>query len=150
MANKSLNRWSGVGNLTRDVELKYTSGGTAVATFSLACNNRYKDKEGNWQDGVDFVNLKAWGKQAEILGEYGKRGKQLYAEGPFKTDSWTDKNTDKKVYSSYINVTDFLLLGGGVRETDEFDQRRPEETSDDPYSQPNAHGVTISRYEIPF
>jgi single-strand DNA-binding protein len=87
MAARSVNKWYGIGNLTRDAEVKYTPNGATVASVSIACNNRYKDADGNWQDGVDYINLKVWGKLAEVLGNFGKKGKQIYAEGSFKTDN---------------------------------------------------------------
>jgi single-strand DNA-binding protein len=151
MAARSVNKWYGIGNLTRDAEVKYTPNGATVASVSIACNNRYKDADGNWQDGVDYINLKVWGKLAEVLGNFGKKGKQIYAEGSFKTDNWQDKETGKKVYNSYVLAREIVLLGGGgesVSRTDDFDQRPPEERKDKG-AFVNGHNLLVSDADLP-
>jgi single-strand DNA-binding protein len=151
MAARSVNKWYGVGNLTRDVEVKCTPNGATVASASIACNNRYKDTDGNWQDGVDYINLKAWGKLAEVLGNFGKKGKQIYVEGSFKTDNWQDKETGKKVYSSYILIRELILLGGGgesVSRTEDFDQR-PADERKPKGAFVNSHNLLVSDDDLP-
>ncbi len=112
---KSVNKVILVGHLGKDPEVKYTPSGTAVAKFSIATNERYKDKEGNWQDRTEWHNIVAWQRTAEIAGEYLKKGKQVYIEGRLRTDSWEDKNTHEKKYRTEIVVEDMVLLGGGGR-----------------------------------
>ena len=109
---KSVNKVILVGHLGKDPEVKYTPSGTPVAKFSLATNERYKDKDGNWQDRTEWHNITAWQRTAEIAGEYLKKGSQVYIEGRLRTDSWDDKNTGEKKYRTEIIVNDISLLSG--------------------------------------
>ena len=109
---KSVNKVILVGNLGKDPEVKYTPQGTAVAKFSLATNERYKDKSGEWQDRTEWHNLVAWARTAEIVGEYLKKGRTVYVEGTLRTSSWEDKQTNQKKYKTEIWVNDLVLLGG--------------------------------------
>ncbi|HXY48425.1 MAG TPA: single-stranded DNA-binding protein [Terriglobales bacterium] len=110
---KSVNKVILVGNLGKDPEVKYTPQGTAVAKFTLATNERYKDKAGQWQDRTEWHNLVAWARTAEIVGEYLKKGRTVYVEGSLRTSSWDDKETGQKRYKTEIVVNDLVLLGGG-------------------------------------
>ncbi len=116
---KSVNKVILIGNLGKDPEVKYTPSGTAVAKFSLATNERYKDKAGEWQDRTEWHNIVAWQRTAEIAAEYLKKGRSVYIEGRLRTDSWEDKNTHEKKYRTEIVVTDLVLLGGGRGESGE-------------------------------
>ena len=87
-----------IGNLGKDPEVKYTPQGTAVAKFSLATNERFKDKQGEWQDRTEWHNITCWARLAEIAGEYLKKGRTVYIEGRLQTDSWDDKQTGQKKY----------------------------------------------------
>jgi single-strand DNA-binding protein len=112
MAGKSVNKVILLGNLGKDPEVKYTPSGTPVAKFSLATNERFKDKEGNWQDRTEWHNITAWARTAEIAGEYLKKGSKVYIEGSLKTHSWDDKTTGQKKYMTEIWVNDLVLLSG--------------------------------------
>jgi single-strand DNA-binding protein len=109
---KSVNKVILIGNLGKDPELKHTSGGTAVAKFTLATNDRFKDKDGNWQDRTEWHNITCWARLAEIASEYLKKGRTVYVEGSLRTDSWDDKTSGQKRYQTYINASDLVLLGG--------------------------------------
>ncbi len=109
---RSVNKVILVGHIGKDPEIKYTPSGTAVAKFSLATNERYKDKDGNWQDRTEWHNIVAWQRTAEIVGEYCKKGSQIYLEGRLRTDSWDDKQSGQKKYRTEIVVNDLVLLGG--------------------------------------
>jgi single-strand DNA-binding protein len=109
---KSVNKVILVGSLGKDPEVKTTAGGTSVAKFSLATNDRQKDKSGEWQDVTEWHNLVAFGKTAEISGEYLKKGSKAYVEGKLKTSSWEDKQSGEKKYRTEIVVDDLVLLGG--------------------------------------
>ncbi len=113
---KSVNKVILIGNLGKDPEVKYTPSGMAVARFTLATNDRYKDKEGNWQDKTEWHNLVAFQRTAEIVGEYLKKGRSCYIEGKLQTSSWDDKESGQKKYRTEIIVNDLVLLGGGQRE----------------------------------
>ena len=109
---KSVNKVILIGNLGKDPEVKYTPQGTPVAKFSLATNERFKDKDGNWQDRTEWHNIVLWQRLAEIAGEYLKKGSKVYIEGRLRTDSWDDKQTGQKKYMTQIVGNDLVLLGG--------------------------------------
>jgi single-strand DNA-binding protein len=114
MAGKSLNRVQLIGNITKDIELKYTPQGTAVTKFSVATNERFKDKSGEWQDRPEFHNVVLWARLAEIVNEYCKKGSKVYIEGRLQTHSWDDKQSGQKKYMTEVIGNDLILLG--VRE----------------------------------
>ena len=116
---KSVNKVILIGNLGKDPEVKYTPQGTPVAKITLATNERFKGKDGNWQDRTEWHNITAWQRTAEIAGEYLKKGRTVYIEGRLRTDSWEDKNTHEKKYRTEIVVENLVLLGGGRGEGDE-------------------------------
>jgi single-strand DNA-binding protein len=109
---KSVNKVILVGNLGKDPEVKYTPNGTAVAKFSLATNERFKDKGGEWQDRTEWHSIVAWQRLAEIIGEYVKKGSKVYIEGRLQTSSWEDKQSGEKKYRTEIIASDLVLLGG--------------------------------------
>ena len=92
----SVNKVILVGNLGRDAELRYTPGGAAVAKFSLATTEVWNDKVGQRQERTEWHNIDLWGKQAESLNEYLRKGKQVYVEGRLQTDEYTDKDGNKR------------------------------------------------------
>ena len=102
-----------VGNLGKDPEVKYTPQGTAIAKFSLATTEKRKDKAGEWQDATEWHNIVAWGRTAEVAGEYLKKGRPVYIEGRIHNNSWDDKETGQKKYRTEIIVNELVLLGGG-------------------------------------
>ena len=110
MAGKSLNKVCLIGHLGRDPELSYTAGGIAVAKFSVATNERWKDDSGNFQDRTEWHNIVAWRKLAEICGQYLKKGSKVYLEGRLQTRSWDDKNTGVKRYMTEIIAGDLIML----------------------------------------
>jgi len=106
----SVNKWIGIGNLTREVELKYTPSGAAVCNFSIACNESYKDRDGNKQESVEYVNIVIWRQLAEIAGKYLEKGKQVYIEGKLKTRKWQDREGNDK-YTTEIVADQMQMLG---------------------------------------
>lgn len=112
MAGRSVNKVVLLGRLGKDPEVKFTPQGTPVAKFSLATNERFKDKDGNWQDRTEWHNVTAWQRTAEIAGEYLKKGSQVYIEGSLRTHSWDDKTSGQKKYMTEIIVNELILLGG--------------------------------------
>jgi single-strand DNA-binding protein len=158
MAGKSVNKVILVGNLGKDPEVKYTPQGTAVAKITLATNERFKDKDGNWQDRTEWHNVVLWQRLAEIAGEYLKKGGKVYIEGRLQTRSWDDKQTGQKKYMTEVVANDLVLLGGrgdsaggdfsggnsraSAGGNNNFDQRTPE-------PEPAATGP-ITDDDIPF
>jgi len=107
---KSLNKVQLIGHLGKDVELRYTQSGTAVANFSLATNEKYKDGE-EWKEKTEWHNIVVWGKLAEITGEYLKKGSKAYFEGRLQTRKWEDKDGNTR-YSTEVVAQDMIMLGG--------------------------------------
>lgn len=91
-----------VGNLTRDPELKSLPSGQKVCSFSVATNRTWKDQAGQKQEAVDYHNIACFGKQADIVSQWMKKGSQIYVEGRLTTRSWDDKDTGKKMYRTEI------------------------------------------------
>jgi single-strand DNA-binding protein len=109
---KSLNKVMLIGNLGKDPELRFTSSGVPVATFTIATNESWKDQEGNLQERTEWHNIVAWRKLAEICGEWLKKGKKVYIEGRIQTRSYDDKNTGAKKYMTEIVADSMIMLDG--------------------------------------
>lgn len=93
----SYNRVILMGNLTRDPEVKFLPSGTSVANFGLAMNERYTDREtGEQKDNTCFVDVEAWGRQAEVIGEHFTKGRPILVEGSLKYDSWEAEDGTKR------------------------------------------------------
>ncbi len=107
----SLNKVMLIGNVTRDPELKYTPKGTAVAQIGLAVNRTWSNEAGQKQDETTFVDVEFFGRNAEIAGEYLKKGRPAYIEGRLKLDSWDDKQTGQKRSKMKVVGESLLLLG---------------------------------------
>ena len=108
----SFNRVILVGNLTRDPQVKYTTGGTAVTEVGLAVNRRWLDKQSNtWKEEVTFVDVTLWGRTAEVAGEYLSKGKQVLIEGRLQTDSWEDRETKQKRSKLKVVGENMTMLG---------------------------------------
>ena len=88
----SLNKVMLIGNLGKDPEVRYTTSGTAVASFSIATTERFKNKSGEWEDKTEWHNITLWSRLAEIAGEYLSKGKTVYIEGRLQTRKWQDRD----------------------------------------------------------
>lgn len=105
------------GNLTRDPELRYTPSGTAIAKFGLAVNRKWKDSQTNeMKEEVTFVDIDAFGRQAETIGQYLKKGRPILIEGRLRLDQWDDKATQQKRSRLGVVLESFTFLDGGARE----------------------------------
>jgi single-strand DNA-binding protein len=109
MASKSVNKIILIGNLGQDPELRYTSSGVAVASFSMATSESWKDQDGNVQEKTQWHKLVAWRKLAEIVGEYLKKGSKVYVEGRIQYRSYDDKNGVKRDVTEIV-VDQMLML----------------------------------------
>src|SRR5947209_3760267 len=150
---KSVNKVILVGNLGKDPEIKYTPNGVPVAKFSLATNERFKDKSGEWQDRTEWHNIVAWQRLAEIVGEYVKKGSKVYIEGRLQTSSWDDKQSGEKKYRTEVIAQDLVLLSGRgdgdpearpIRQAASFDHRTA------PAEEAHAAPPEITDEDIPF
>ncbi len=108
----SLNKVMLIGNLTRDPEIKYTPKGTAIADIGLAVNRNYTTESGEKREEVTFIDVTLWGRTAEIVGEYCKKGRPLFVEGRLQLDTWDDKQTGQKRSKLKVVGDNIQLLGG--------------------------------------
>ena len=157
----SVNRVILVGRLGRDPETRYTGSGQAVANFSVATDESYKDRNGERQKRTEWHKIVVWGKQAEIAQQYLKKGSLVFIEGRIQSREWQDKEGQKRT-SFEIVANSFRMLGGRAegaaatagamgagapRGSDDFDQSTaPEEN----YGGGAAGGPEISDEDIPF
>jgi len=110
MASRSVNKVILLGHLGKDAETKFTPGGVARSTFTIATNRRWKDQaSGEWKEETDWHNVILW--RSENLANYLLKGKQVYVEGRLQTRSWDDKDGQKK-YMTEVVADDLVLLGG--------------------------------------
>jgi len=152
---KGVNKVFLLGRLGKDPEIRATTGGMSIASFTLATSDRQKDQTGNWVDKTEWHNLVAFQRTAEIVRDYCKKGSQVFIEGKIQTRSWDDKESGQKKYRSEILVNELSLLdskgsgegsspGGYSRSnTASFDQRTPA-------SQPDYADQGITDDDIPF
>jgi single-strand DNA-binding protein len=110
MAN--LNKVFLMGNLTRDPELRYTPGGTAVASFGIAVNRRWTGQNGEQREETLFIDVNAFGRQAEVISEYLSKGRGVFIEGRLKLDQWQDKETGANRSKHVVVVDSFQFIGG--------------------------------------
>ncbi len=104
------------GNLTRDPELRSTPNGASVCSFTVAVNRVYRDASGEQKEDVSFIDCSAWGKLAEMISQYAKKGTGVLVSGRLDQRSWEDKNTGQKRSHVEIVVEDFNFTGGGSRD----------------------------------
>ena len=130
MAN--LNKVLLMGNLTRDPEVRYTPKGTAVAELGIAVNRVYSGENGEKREEVTFVDVTVWGRTAENVGEYLKKGRPVFIEGRLQLDAWEDKQSGQKRNKLKVVADNVQFLGsrggaggGGPEEGDESSRSRP-------------------------
>ena len=114
MAN--LNKVLLMGNLTRDPELRYLQSGSAVCTFGLATNRKWKSPTGEQKEDVCFVDVTFFGRTAEVVSEYMKKGRPIFVEGRLKLDSWTGKDGQKRSRLTVVGENMQFLDARGQRE----------------------------------
>jgi single-strand DNA-binding protein len=107
----SVNKVILVGNLGRDPEVRHTPGGAKVANFTMATNEVWTDRDGQRQQRTEWHRIVVWGRQAETVGEYLRKGRQVYIEGRLQTRQWTD-NQDQKRQTTEVVAQRVVLLGG--------------------------------------
>ena len=148
----SVNKVILVGNLGRDAELRYTPGGAAVATLNMATTEVFKDREGQKKEDTQWHRVILWGKTAESLQDYLKKGKQIYVEGKLQTRKWKDKDGNDK-YTTEVRGDRVVLLGGGGGGSrgESGGGGGARSTSSDEFSQAEPTGsVELTDDDIPF
>lgn len=151
---KSVNRTFLLGHVGKDPQINSTPGGIA-ANFSLATTDREKDQQGNWRDRTEWHNLVAYGRTAEIVRDYVRKGRQLFIQGKIQTRSWDDKQSGQKRYRTEIFVQDLMLLGDGQGVDGTYyrgwrKDNAPRRGSPAPPLEQEYHDEELSPDEIPF
>ena len=109
----SLNKVMLIGNLGKDPEVRYTAAGTAVASFSVATSEKFKNKNGEWEEKTEWHNVTLWARLAEIAGEYLAKGKTVYIEGRLQTRKWQDRDGKDRYTTEIVGEKMQMLSGKG-------------------------------------
>lgn len=133
---KGVNKVFLLGLVGKDPEVKSTASGMTIASFSMATTDRQKDAQGNWSDKTEWHSLVSFGRTAEIVRDYVKKGSPLFVQGKIQTRSWDDKQSGKKQYRTEIVVDELSLVGASTAKAGP--------------QTPNVHGVDITDDDIPF
>lgn len=149
----SFNKITLVGNLGRDPELRYTPQGTPVCNFTMATNERRKDKNGEFQDQTTWFRVTLWGRQAETASQYLAKGRPVYIEGRLRIEEWNDRDGRQR-YTLEVHATDMQFIGGRGDEQGQAPQRSgggyERGPSYDRSAPDEGGGPDISDEDIPF
>ena len=147
----SFNKITLVGNLGRDPELRYTPQGTPVCSFTLATNEKRKDRAGENQDVTTWFRVTLWGRQAETASQYLTKGRPIYIEGRLRVEEWTDKDGRQR-YTLEVHATDMQFIGGRGDEGagGSSGARSEASTNVKPDASGGGGGEDISDDDIPF
>jgi len=130
----SLNKVMLIGNLGKDPEVRYTTSGQGVASFSIATTEKYKNKSGDWEEKTEWHNIVLWGKLAEIAKDYLSKGKTVFIEGRLQTRKWQDKDGRDRYTTEIVGDRMQMLSpkGDGARSAGSRDGNEPTAAYDDP------------------
>ena len=139
MSRGTINKVILIGRLGKDPDMRYAPSGTAIASFSLATNHSTKDADGNWNQQTEWHSVKTFGRQAEFVGEYLKKGNLAFVEGRLQTSNWEDQNGQKK-YRTDIIANDIQALGsrGDGDQQDSKPEPQAQAKPAEPQSEPDA------------
>jgi single-strand DNA-binding protein len=150
----SFNRVILAGNLTRDPELRYTPKGTALAKIGLAINRTWKNEAGETKEEVTFVDVEAWGRQAEIISQYFKKGRPILIEGRLRLDQWDDKQTGQKRSKLGVVLEAFSFVDSKGGDGAPSDAPRPRPTAaaaaPAPAGEPEPEPAPPEEDDVPF
>lgn len=143
------------GNLTRDPELRYTPSGKAIANLGVAVNESWTDEQGEKHERVHFFDVDAWGKRAEVVAQYFRKGKPILVQGKLKQESWDDKQTGQKRYKIKITMDSFEFCGGDKSEGDgqprrSAPPRRGQAAAEDPQGDGQYEAAQEDSEDVPF
>ena len=119
--SKSLNKVMLIGNVTREPDIRVTAGGTKVANFTIATNEKWKDRNGQEQEHSEFTRVTIFGGTAEVVEKYVSKGTRLYVEGRLRTEKWQDRDGNDR-YTTEVRAHSVILLDGGGIKPDPNDQ----------------------------
>lgn len=135
-----------LGNLTRDPELRVTPRGTSICQFGIAVNREFKDEGGAKREEVTFIDVEAWGKQAELIAKYLVKGRPILFEGRLKLDQWDDKQSGQKRSKLKVVLEQLTFLPGGQ-------DRQPSASAghqDEPPAAPSRSNPPVVDEDVPF
>lgn len=142
-----LNSFIGIGRLTRDPELRYTPGGKGVCKFGIAINRTYRNQDGNNIEEVLFINVTTWGKQAENVSQFLKKGRRVAISGELRSNNWQDKEGNKRTsFEINARTVQFLDLVKGAGAVEEGPAEREENIPDEQINE----DTSIAEEDIPF
>ena len=145
--NRCVNTVILLGNCGKDPEIRYTASGKPVAKLSVGINESYKDGHGEWQERTHWVNVVAWQRLAEIVGEYVRQGTRLYVHGRLNTESWEDRNSREKRYRTSVVAEKLIVLGNNKQPNGDDHGSRHESEKEDIA---NSLAPAIDDSDIPF
>lgn len=143
-----LNKVMLIGNITKDPEIRTIPSGQQVASFSIATNRTWKDKDGGKKEQAEFHSIVAWGKLAEIIGQYCKKGMKIYIEGRLATKAWDDQNGVKKFKTEIIAENLLMLSSRQGQSSSSYPQQKVNEDEEMPIIQADDEEIAIE--DIPF
>ena len=149
---RSVNKVTMIGNLTRDIETKFTPSNQAVGSFGIAMNREWKTPSGEKKEEVTFVDCEVWGKGAEIMAQYTRKGSRVYVEGRLKLEQWKDKADGSNRSKLKVVVEDFTFLDSAGGEGQDDGAYTKAARAKAAAEVPNALGSTelLTDAEIPF
>lgn len=144
-----------LGNLTRDIELRHTSGNQAVANFGLAINRRFRTSSGEDREETTYVDCESWGRQAEVMAQYLSKGRPVFLEGRLKLDTWQDKNDGSNRSKLRVVVENFQFIdsgggGGGGGQRSGGGGRGAQPAGSSRGDDQGGYGEPVSPDDIPF
>lgn len=139
-----------IGALTRDPEVRHTPGGQTVAGFGLAMNEKWTAANGEKRESVCFVDVELWGKLAELVTQYVKKGQSLYVEGRLQQDTWDDKTTGQKRSKLKVVGDKMQFLTSGGEKSDFPPKERPPVSQPQPTRKPIDPDLDTEEDSIPF
>jgi single-strand DNA-binding protein len=110
-----------LGTLVRDCEVRFAQSGTAICKFSLAVNERFKDKDGEWKERTDFIEVVLFGKRGEAFAKFHSKGSTAFIEGVLRQDHWEDKTTGQKRSKVFVKAESWEFVGARPAQGDGFD-----------------------------
>ncbi len=146
----NLNKAMIIGNVVRDPEMRTTSGGQNVTSFSVATNMVWKDAQGQKQEKPEFHNVVAWRRLAEIVGEYLKKGSKVYIEGRLQTRSWDDPSGVKKYRTEIIADNMIMLDNKGGNSNQQYTKDNYSQVKEEPAVTKEAEVEEVNVEDIPF
>jgi len=146
----NLNQVTIAGRLSRDPEQKFTPKGTAVCQFAVAINRKWKSEAGEDKEEVTFLDCEAWGKTAESLSKYHRKGSDIFIQGRLKVDSWDDKESGKKRSKTMIVVESWQFCGGKREDAPQAHAAAPRSAAPKAQAAPDPLNGKPEEDDVPF